>query len=65
MSLIEPEFVHIKCYGKINRALAGAESLFVNAELFANSGICVLQLDLWPQHLLVPSSLRDLPQPDR
>lgn len=38
MSLIELEFVHIKCYGKINRALAGAESLFVNAELFAIVG---------------------------
>lgn len=38
MSPVELEFVHIKCYGKVNRALAGAENLSVNAELLAVVG---------------------------
>lgn len=56
MSPVELEFVHIKCYGKVNRALAGAENLSVNAELLAVVGFVFCSWIYghshdWPPHV--------------
>ena len=56
MSPVELEFVHIKCYGKVNRAWAGAENLSVNAELLAVVGFVFCSWIYghshdWPPHV--------------